>query len=142
MQKSQNIQSLSPSHCGPLRDTKTSKFLSHSFSRCNYEKLIRTLQNYTKQLQNSKIYDQDCRSLKQKLKHPNLTIFTVNYKTQVRFFFWGLRKLIDLNQVRTTNFLSPYYYHCQRSTNFRCYPEGKHSFNPLMHNVPKWSDKL
>ena len=48
MQKSQNIQSLSPSHCGPLRDTKTNKFLSHSFSRCNYEKLIRTLQNYTK----------------------------------------------------------------------------------------------
>ena len=48
MQKSQNIQSLSPSHCGPLRDTKTNKFLSHSFSRFNYEKLIRTLQNYTK----------------------------------------------------------------------------------------------
>ena len=43
MQKFQNILSLSPNHCGPLRDTKTSKFFSHSFSRCNSEKLIRAL---------------------------------------------------------------------------------------------------
>ena len=28
---------------GPLRDTKTSKFFSHSFSQCNLEKLIRSL---------------------------------------------------------------------------------------------------
>ena len=43
MQKFQNILSLSPSHSGPLHDTKTSTFFLQSFSRCNSEKLIRTL---------------------------------------------------------------------------------------------------
>ena len=43
MQKYQNILSVIPNHCGPLRNTKTSKFFSHNFSQCNSEKLIRTL---------------------------------------------------------------------------------------------------
>ena len=34
---------LSPDHCGSLCDIKTSKFFSQSFSRSNFEKLIRTL---------------------------------------------------------------------------------------------------
>ena len=43
MQKFQNILSLSPNQCGPLRDTKTSKYFSQSCSWYNSEKLIRTL---------------------------------------------------------------------------------------------------
>ena len=35
MKKFQNILSLSPNYCGPSRDTKTSIFFPHSFSRCN-----------------------------------------------------------------------------------------------------------
>ena len=46
MQKFQNILSLSPNHCDPLHDTKTSTFFSQSFSRCNSEKLIWTLRSY------------------------------------------------------------------------------------------------
>ena len=41
--KFKHILSLRPNHCCPSRDTKTSKFFSHSFSRYNYEKLIQTL---------------------------------------------------------------------------------------------------
>ena len=33
----------SSNHCGPLHDTKTSKFFSHNFSQCKSEKLIQTL---------------------------------------------------------------------------------------------------
>ena len=39
----QTIFSLGANHCGTSRDNKTSKFFSHSFSRHNPEKLIRTL---------------------------------------------------------------------------------------------------
>ena len=39
----QTILSLGANHCGTSRDNKTSKFFSHSFSRHNPEKLIRTL---------------------------------------------------------------------------------------------------
>ena len=39
----QTILSLGANHCGTSRDNKTSKFFSHSFSRHNSEKLIRTL---------------------------------------------------------------------------------------------------
>ena len=48
MQKFQNSLYPSHNHCGPLRDTKTSNFFSQSFSRCNSEKLIRTLTSVTK----------------------------------------------------------------------------------------------
>ena len=54
-------QSLCPNHCGPLHDAKTSKFFSHSFSRCNSKKLIRTLILFKRQEQRTK-RTQDTRS--------------------------------------------------------------------------------
>ena len=52
-----------------------------------------------------KYYDQEWRSLKRSLKNTNLTILTVNSSTQMSDFFWGLRKLNELNQIRILNFL-------------------------------------
>ena len=104
MKKFQNILTLSPNHCGPLHDSKTSNFFSYSFSRCNFEKLIRTLIEHLKLKEHLRV---TLSGKKINLKHQ---IFQEKsppppYNSTIPIFLWENKLLFDFPMFLCDTFL-------------------------------------